>query len=43
MSEPTAVDRVLMVLKTVASIATWVGALGIGFIRGKLRTASRES
>lgn len=37
MREPTALDRILMVGKTVAAIATWVVALGISMVRGRIQ------
>lgn len=37
MREPTALDRVVMVGKTIAAIVTWVVALGVSMVRGKIQ------
>lgn len=43
MNEPTLLDRIRMIITTVASIVAWVVALGVTFVRGKLKGSSSDS
>ena len=43
MSEPTFIDRVLMLFKTIASIVVWIVALVATLIRGKVKGSSSGS
>lgn len=42
MSEPTLIDRALMLVKTLASTVAWILALGATLIRGKVKGSSNE-
>lgn len=42
MNEPSLTQRIVMVIRTLASIVTWVVALGVSLVRGKLRGPSRD-
>lgn len=42
MTEPTLVERLLMILRTIASIAVWVVAIVVKIVRGALPGGNRK-